>query len=154
MAAQTTDNARSAVIAGVFSRAQEFSEGSEVKADYTRHLCVLVTGYLEQEIVRIVVDYVDALGNQTLSRYVSDTLEYPGSMRAANILKLVRSFSDTWHSQLDEKLTIRHREAIGSLYVNRNLIAHGKDVDLTYLEVQEYYELAREVVRFVEEVVV
>ena len=153
MAVQTTTNAGSGRISGVFSRAQKFSQGSEIQADYTRYLCVLVTGYIEQEIVRIVVDYVDALGNQTLSSYVSATLKHPGSMRAANILKLVESFSVVWHSQLDQKLTTRHREAIGSLYANRNLIAHGEDVNLTYLQVREYYELARDVVRFVEEVV-
>ena len=153
MVPQPPDSAGVTGIAGVFSRAYRFDHTPDVQADYARYLCVLVTGYLEKEVVRIIVDYVDALGNHSLSRYVSETLKRPGSMHAARILDLVKKFSVTWHNRLDQQLTLRHREAIGSLYASRNQIAHGEDVDLTYRQVQEDYKLAREVVGFVEEVV-
>ena len=154
MAPQPTGNAGGAGISGVFSRVQNFSEMPDVQADYARYLCVLITGYLEQTIVQIIVDYVDALGNKSLHQYVAETLRRPGNMRAKQILDLVGRFSDAWQSHLHHKLTQRHRDAIGSLYASRNRIAHGDDVDLTYRQVQEYYKLILEAIRFVEEVVV
>ena len=154
MAPQPIGNAGGAGIAGVFSRAHNFGQTPDVQADYARYLCVLVTGYLEQTVVQIIVDYVDALGNQRLGRYVAKTLKRPGSMKVDRILDLVASFSDDWRSHLEDKLTLRHRDAIGSLYASRNRIAHGEDVDLTYRQVYEYYQRALEVVRLVKEVVV
>ena len=70
MTSQPTVNAGDTWITGVFSRAQNFGQAPDVQADYTRYLCVLVTGYLEQRVVQIIGDYVYALGNQNLSRYV------------------------------------------------------------------------------------
>ena len=89
MEPQSTGNAGDAGIAGVFSRAGKFSEAPDVQADYARYLCVLVTGFLEQTVVQILVDYVDSLGNKSLARYVSKTLERPGSMKANRIRELV-----------------------------------------------------------------
>ena len=66
-------------------------------------------------------------------------------------MRLVGSFNEDWRTQLEKKLTTRHRDAIGSVYASRNKIAHGEDVDLAYRQVRDDYDLVREAVDFLEE---
>lgn len=153
MPAQTEDRASGSRIDEVFERAVGFDSQPDIQADYARYLCILVTGYLEQAVVGVVLDYVDALGDASLSRYVAETLRRPGSMHAQSILQLVGRFNEDWEAQLDQKLTTRHREAIGSVYASRNKIAHGEDVDLGYRQVRGDYDLVREAIAFIEETV-
>ena len=137
----------------VFQRAVGFNDNPEIQADYARYLCVLVTGFLEQSVVRVILEYVDELGDPSLSRYVAETLRRPGSMQAQEILRLVGNFNENWKTELGEKLTTRHREAIGSVYASRHKIAHGEDVDLAYRQVRGDYVLVLEAIEFLEETV-
>ena len=74
-------------------------------------------------------------------------------MQAREIVRLVGRFNEDWRTQLEKKLTTRHREAIGSVYASRNKIAHGEDVDLAYRQVRGDYDLVREAIDFLEEAV-
>ncbi len=135
----------------VFERASQFVHSPDIEADYARYLCILVTGFLEQAVERVILTYVDGQANPRLSRYVATTLRPMRNMRAQQILEIVGRFDEAWRSQLDAKLTIRHRDAIGSVYASRNRIAHGEDVDLPYRQVRDDYALVREAVVFLEE---
>ena len=137
----------------VFLRASRFSNQPEVEADYARYLCILVTGFLEKSVEQAILNYVDSQGNHRLSSYVAETLRSGRSMRAETIFKIVGDFDEQWKSLLVLKLTLRHREAIGSVYASRNKIAHGEDVDLPYRQVSSDYALVREAVGFIEETI-
>ena len=153
MSASSGQDPHSARLGEAFNRADRLAGEPEIQADYARYLCVLVTGYLEQAVTLVILKYVDGVGDQRISRYVASTLNREGSMQASRILALVGRLDEGWHSQLIVKLSPQHREAIGSAYASRNKIAHGEDVDLTYRRVRDYYDLVREVVGFLEEVV-
>ena len=135
----------------VFARAGRFADAPDVEADYARYLCILVTGFIEQAVERSISAYVDAQGDQRLSRYIATTFRQGRNMRAREILDIVGRFDENWRSQLNEKLTLRHREAIGSVYASRNKIARGEDVDLPYRQVRDDYKLVREAMGFLQE---
>ena len=153
MSSRSKDRPSSTRIDDVFERAVGFDDEPDIQADYVRYLCVLVTGFLEQAVVRVILNYVDALGDPSLSRYVAETLRRPGSMQVEQILRLVGRFNEDWRTELGEKLTTRHREAIGSVYASRNKIAHGEDVDLAYRQIRGDYNLVREAIDFLEDTV-
>ena len=153
MSSRSKDRPSSTRIDDVFERAVGFDDEPDIQADYVRYLCVLVTGFLEQAVVRVILNYVDALGDPSLSRYVAETLRRPGSMQVEQILRLVGRFNEDWRTELGEKLTTRHREAIGSVYASRNRIAHGEDVDLAYRQIRGDYDLVREAIDFLEDTV-
>ena len=153
MSSRSKDRPSSTRIDDVFERAVGFDDKPDIQADYVRYLCVLVTGFLEQAVVRVILNYVDALGDPSLSRYVAETLRRPGSMQVEQILRLVGRFNEDWRTELGEKLTTRHREAIGSVYASRNKIAHGEDVDLAYRQIRGDYDLVREAIDFLEDTV-
>ena len=153
MSSRSKDRPSSTRIDDVFERAVGFDDEPDIQADYVRYLCVLVTGFLEQAVVRVILNYVDALGDPSLSRYVAETLRRPGRMQVEQILRLVGRFNEDWRTELGEKLTTRHREAIGSVYASRNKIAHGEDVDLAYRQIRGDYDLVREAIDFLEDTV-
>ena len=86
-------------------------------------------------------------------RYVERNLKRPGNLDTGRLLSLVDSFSEQWHTALDAFLTAEHRAAITSVYTNRNTLAHGGDVDLTYREITTYYARVRETVDFLDTLV-
>ncbi|MYC47061.1 MAG: hypothetical protein F4X45_01835 [Chloroflexi bacterium] len=135
----------------VFDRASKMLADPDVQADYARYLCVLVTGYLERSVRKTILDFVDLHGNPRFSRYIEWSLRPARNMRAKEILDILKRFDDGWKLALEGKLTLRHREAIGSVYANRNKIAHGEDVDLAYRQIRADYDLVKEAVRFLED---
>ena len=144
---------RTARLDDAFARGARFSDEPEVQADYARYLCVLVTGHLEKEVERIFQDYVDTHGDPRTSSYFASTMSSGANMRVERILRIARSFDPGWNQQLRESLTIQLRETIGSAYTSRNSIAHGEDVDLTYLQVMDYYEQIKVAIDVIESIV-
>lgn len=145
---------RTARLDEAFSRGERFSGQPEIQADYARYLCVLVTGHLEKEIVRIFQEYVDSQADHRTSSYFASTMRSGSNMRADRISNIAKSFDPSWKESLKQPLTTQLRDTIGSAYTSRNSIAHGDDVDLTFLRVKEYYEQVKQAIHVVESIVV
>ena len=127
-----------------------YSEDPEALADYAKYLCVLVAGFLERAIEQILHSHAEAQSSPSVSRYVGRTLR-SGNLQTERLLQLVEHFDASWRASLESFLTDEHRAAIGSIYGNRNQIAHGDDVGLSYQQVATYYSRVKEVVRHLEE---
>ena len=136
---------RAARLDAAFGRAAAFEE-PEIQADYTRYLCILVAGFIERSVEDILQAYAEQKADSRVTRYVGTTLRRRGNLRANQIVRLFGDFDDSWKEQLDETLTDEQRQAIGNVYANRNPIAHGEDVDLTYSQIQNDYERVKEAV--------
>ena len=144
---------RSARLGAVLERAAGFDNEPEIQADYTRYLCVLIAGFLERSVEEVFQRYADEKSDPRISRYISSTMRRGRNLRATDILSLTREFDDDWHRELDAALIAEQRQAIGSIYTNRNAIAHGEDVDLTFRQVRAYYGHVKAAVRSLGEVV-
>lgn len=144
---------RSGRLDTVLERAATFDDRPEIQADYTRYLCVLIAGFLERSVSEVLQDYADAQADPRIGRYVSMTLRRMRNLRADQILSLIGEFDAGWRRELDTTLTTEQRQAIGDIYTNRNSIAHGEDVDLTYRQVCAYYDHVKEAVRSLGEIV-
>ena len=125
----------------------------EVLADYARHLCILVMGFLERSVERVLQDYVDSRGDPKISSYVENKFQHERFMRAADIRRIVGEFDKDWENRLNSEMTDEHRMAIGTLHSHRNNIAHGRDSDLTYRQVRDAYNSITETIGFLEEIV-
>lgn len=142
---------RSSRLEAVLERGAAFDSDPEVQADYTRYLCILVAGFIERSVEDILQAYVDEAADSRVSRYVSTTLRRSGNLRAGQIVNLFEAFDDRWKTRLDGELTAEHRQAIGNIYANRNQIAHGEDVDLTYRQIRGDYDRIRAAVQILED---
>ncbi len=129
-----------------FSRATNFENDPEIQADYTRYLCILVAGFIERSVEDILQSYAEQKADSRVSRYVSTTLRRRGNLRANQIASLFGDFDEGWKVLLDDSLTAEQRQAIGNVYANRNPIAHGEDVDLTYSQIRDDYHRVKDAV--------
>ena len=66
------------------------------------------------------------------------------------IASLAGSFSPQWESELRIATEGELKDAVDSIVANRNRIAHGEDVGITYGRVHEYYKRIVHVVELVE----
>ena len=83
--------------------------------------------------------------------YVESRLGRLGNLNTEQLLQLVGSFDRDWHNKLEQFVIGERKDALDSVIANRNNIAHGESVSLTYMRIRDYYKRICEVVDFVDE---
>jgi hypothetical protein len=136
-------------IDAAFARAAAV-EDLETKADMARYLCVLMSGLLEQAVRHSYSSYAAAKSHANISRYVERDLELFQNAKPAKLFELAGRFSAAWRADLEAFLVDRVHDHVSSVVANKNLIAHGESVGVTYVRALEFYASVKEVVAFVE----
>ena len=122
----------------------------ELKAQFVWYLCVRTTGYIESSVKSILNDYVESTTTDAgVIRFISEQLERTTGLRFSEIRGLLGKFNLEWSKNLDATTEDSTRHSLGNLVRNRNEIAHGRDVSLTLLGLETYYEDAKAIVKFV-----
>jgi RiboL-PSP-HEPN len=134
---------------GTFERVSKLGDDLELRADFARYLCVLVSGYLEAAVVECAGWYATRRSAPPVAAYVSRNLEHFANPNAERLLQLVGSFNADWRASVEEFLVDERKEAVDSVVALRNQIAHGESVGVTYVRIKAYYDAVREVVSFV-----
>lgn len=129
-----------------FARASGLNHDPELLADFARYLCVLVSGFLEQAIIEIVLEHTRSQSSPSIQRYVGGKLARFTTANSQNVKDLVGSFDPDWYSDLTVYLVGEHKDAVDSVVSNRHAIAHGRFVGVTMTSIQRYYDRVKEVV--------
>jgi hypothetical protein len=119
----------------------------ELQAHFARYLCVLVSGFLEISIRRILAEYSRTHSDPNVAKYVSARLENFRNPKSENIYQLTGGFSTSWEAALRTATLGELKDAVDSIVANRHRIAHGESVGLSMVVLKDYY---RRVVKFVE----
>ena len=135
-----------------FERASTVGPDSELQSDFARYLCVLVSGYIERAVVHIILEHVRESESPTLERFVTRRTRRIGSAYIDRIRGLLNDFDEGWKKEFNRSLPDEERDAVNSIVDQRNEIAHGGSVDITYLRIKEYYQRAQRVIDRVAEV--
>ena len=129
-----------------FSRVDSAGDNLELKSDFAKYLCILVSGYLEKSLVEIVQDHARRCGAPTLQRFVEQQTKRFTNANSHKILELLGSFNQDWRNQVDKFLKDDLKDAIDSIVALRNAIAHGNSVGLTYQRISDYYRRVQTVI--------
>lgn len=122
-----------------FSRVNSLGDNLELRSDFAKYLCILVSGYLEKSLVEIVQDHARGCGAPTLQRFVEQQTKRFTNANSHKILELLGSFNQDWRNQIDQFLKDDLKDAVDSIVALRNAIAHGNSVGLTYQRISDYY---------------
>jgi hypothetical protein len=147
---------RSAELTGQRERLQalfekvEGTDDIELKAHLARYLCVLASGFIENALRTMYSDYSAVNADGRSARYVKSKLKRFYNPRMHKILALSDEFSEEWAAELKRETAGARRAAIDSIVNNRNKIAHGDDVSISYGQLKEYYERVLEVVDLID----
>ena len=129
----------------LFEKVKDISD-IELQSHRARYLCILVSGYLETSVRAIYGEY-----NRNVTNYVSSKLKSFQSPKMGNILELTRAFSRQWAEELEVATEGELKGSVDSIVANRNNIAHGQDVGISYVTIREYYQNAVKVIELIED---
>jgi len=124
----------------------------ELQAEWAKYLCVLVSGYLETAIRAIYSEYARNKANKNVANFVSSRLSGFQNPNVDMILQRARAFSPIWADELESVLNTRDelKNSVNSIVTNRNHIAHGENVGITYTTIYKYYQNAIKVMEMIE----
>ena len=133
-----------------FVRVDTLSEVDlEVRSDFARYLCILVSGFLEASISELTIEHCRKQSSPTVSRYAANQLRRPQNINAERLLTLIGSFDRDWRRELEQFIEGARRDSLDSIVALRNKIAHGESVGVTYNRIRDYYGHVQEVVDFI-----
>jgi hypothetical protein len=134
------------ILDATFERAKIASADSELLSDFARYLCVLVSGFLEQSIIEILLAFVRTRSQLAVQRFVERKLRSVANLNAPRLIELLGSFDPGWRADLESYVIDERKAAVDSVVALRNRIAHGQADSVTMRRVQEYYTRVKDVV--------
>ena len=121
-------------------------EDDEIKSHYSRYLCVLVSGYLEESIRLILKGYTSEKAHGNIANYFNVTTSNLTNLKTEKICNLLNMFSSIWKDSFLDILTEEEKDAIDSVVANRHHIAHGRDVGVSPARVISWQKNIKKVV--------
>jgi len=108
------------------------SDDYELRSHWAQYLCILTSGAIEQEVLKIFHGYVqESWQSDAASEYLKETAKPElWSPNAEKIRKLAKIINKSWDNDIRDLIS-EHGTSIRNVSNNRNRIAHGEDTDLT-----------------------
>jgi hypothetical protein len=130
-----------------FERSTSVGEDPEVLSDFARYLCVLVSGFLEQSIVELILEYVRRRSDLTVQRHIEAQLRRQfTNAKCQRLIELMSTFDPAWRSDLEAFLIDEYKDAVNGVVDLRNSISHGRSVGVTMHRIRNYYDRVAKVV--------
>src|SRR2546430_1661549 len=98
-------------------------ESDEIRAELTKHLCVLASGLLEVGCRDIVNRYAFQRCAPTVRRFVAARLGEFQSAKVSNILELLNCFDPARAESWLKRLSDEEKDSVDSIVNNRHQIA-------------------------------
>lgn len=122
-------------------------DSDEKRAELARHACVLASGYVEV----CCRDIISSQASPAVCRYIQSQLQFFQNPNMENILQLIGSFDPGLRANVEDSLDPRHKDAIDSIVANKNSIAHGRNVGISYVHIKNYIEAANDTIKIIED---
>lgn len=127
------------------------SAEAEMKSHWARYLCILVSGFIESSVVRILSDFACShTKSVSLDNFVKRKIQI-SNPKMGKVLELVSMFSNDWREIIEKETEGKLSESINAIYGNRIKIAHGEgNSDITFSRISSYYADAVLVIAIIE----
>ncbi len=122
----------------LFEKAKSLPD-AEFQSHWSRYLCVLVSGFLENSIRLTYAEYARNRADSSVSNFVESRLRQFQNPKMGTILELAGGFSQEWRQNLELSTVGRLAESVNSIVGNRHKIAHGESVGITLVTLGQYY---------------
>lgn len=133
----------------LFDAARGFTD-DELRSHWSKYLCVLVSGFLENSVEMCFGEYTRRRSEPPVANYVTSQLQGFQNPKMEKILQLVECFNPEWKTQLEAATQGKLSDSVNSIVGNRHRIAHGQSVALSMGSLRAYYDDAKAVVALLE----
>ena len=122
----------------------------EMQSHWSRYLCVLVSGFIENSVENCLSEYSRRGTNPYVANFVSAKLRNFQNPKMGAILDILGSFSPEWRAQVEAATQGQLSDSVNSIVGNRHKIAHGESVSLSLRSLAAYYQDAVKVVELLQ----
>ena len=129
-----------------------FEEDDEMRSHFAKYVCVLCSGFLENSIHALYVEYIkrETTSNPIISFSIA-TLHKIQNPRADKFREIAKSFNAAWEEPLKSFMMVDDRaSAINYIMADRHKIAHGKDSDITLSRIKQHHLKTLEIINYIE----
>lgn len=123
---------------------------AELQSHWSRYLCVLVSGFLENSVEMCLAEYSKQRSDVTVSNFVQAKLRDFQSPRMGTIIELFACFNPQWRAEIEQATQGQLSDSVNSIVGNRHKIAHGESVSLSMSSLAAYYKDAAAVIALLE----
>lgn len=124
----------------------------DLQAHWARYLCILVSGFLENSISTIYIEYAKKKATPQITNFVEHKLERFQNPNMEKNFQLMASFDEEWGKQFKIRTEGEIKAAVNSIVKLRNDIAHGKSVSTTYINIKNYYQSSKKLLDVIEDI--
>jgi hypothetical protein len=129
-----------------------FAEDDEMRSHLAKYVCILCSGFLENAIKAIYIDYIKKEGaSSSILSFTTVNLNKILNPNTTKFREVAKSFKTEWDEPLKTFFGNEERgSALHYIMRDRHKIAHGKDSDITLTRIKEYHVKMIELVEFLE----
>jgi len=130
-----------------------FDLDEKQKSYFARYLVVFICGSFESIVESILCEYADKLRNSQISNFVAKSLHL--NFRNPDYDKIVdflNRFDEDWSKQMNN-LAKANSNAITSIIVHKNELAHTGNSTITLSQIEDLYDRAKVVIKKIDQVV-
>lgn len=138
-------------VQAVFERAAAANATAEVESDLARHLCVLVSGFVEKSVAELLAAFARRVGSPVLQNYVENNLRRLTNVNKEKLLQLLGSFEADWSKEYAAFVVDERAAALNSVVALRNQIAHGELSTLSLGQMRKYWEGIQKIIDHLED---
>ena len=118
----------------------------ELLSDFARYLCVLISGFLEQAVIELLLEHVRNQASPSIQQHVERRLRQFTNANVQKLLDLFGGFDPDWRLKLEAYLVDEHKDAVNGIVDLKNTISHGKFAGVTLVRAKDYYGRVNRVV--------
>lgn len=103
------------------------------------YICIMVSGFIENLIKTQFTIYIEKKSNSSIQMYVQNSYAQITNLKVEKIVDYLNKFDTNWGNNFITEVTQEEKDSINSIIANRNNIAHGQPVGLSYCTILKYY---------------
>jgi len=127
----------------------------EEQSEWSKYLCVLTAGYIEESFRLILSEYVRVRASQQIQKYLETEIKYITNCKTEKILQILNRFSPDWSAKFQNEIKNNSdiKVHIDNIVSNRHTIAHGKSSGITFLTIEKYFPTIKQGVLILSEII-
>ncbi len=126
----------------------------EMQATFAKYICVRLGGFMETSLKESIQNFVEARkSHSVISSYIKTRLQDITNLNAEKIERVLKSFSDDWCREFKKRSTDEMRMSLGSVYTNRNDIAHGGNNNVSLTNLKNDYANLKSVASLLDDII-
>ena len=127
---------------------------SEIQTHWAKYNCVLISGFMEQAVKEMLLEYASNNASPRIIKYVEGTWPESKNMKCDAIREILRNFDSNWEKNFENWLESNERKKeINEIISWRNAVAHGQEANarnVSLASVTQKFRIACDLVDFID----